>query len=241
MHTVNRTLGEFADWFVFFLAPIHFPIPPNSAGADLGLYNSTTRFDSQNQLVTVEFDTYSNPWDPPGPYIGINNQTISSVSHASWDRILHSGKEGRVRITYNATNNRSVFWNYEGGRNRELNTYVPNSSLSILIDLRNALPEWVTIGFSSSTGLKSGLHDISSWEFSSDMDSGDIVRKKKKRTALKIGVAVAVVMFFTLMLGVAIYWWAVLRKRIKRTRGDEKESNDSSSVALSSINSDLRY
>ncbi|XP_021803884.1 anti-H(O) lectin 1-like, partial [Prunus avium] len=49
--TLNSST-KLGDGFAFFLAPVHFPIPPNSAGAHLGLFNSTTRFAaSQNQIV----------------------------------------------------------------------------------------------------------------------------------------------------------------------------------------------
>ncbi|KAK9949155.1 hypothetical protein M0R45_004692 [Rubus argutus] len=223
--TLNNT--KFGDGFAFFLAPVHYPMPPNSAGCDLGLFNTTTRFEaSQNQLVLVEFDTFSNPWDPPGPHIGINDKTVSSNVHASWDPVLHSGKEGRVRITYNATtNNLSVFWTYE-------DSFAANSSLFLLIDLKKSLPEWVTIGFSSATGLVYERHVISSWELiSSDLKSDENVSKKKETRRwiiLKIGVP-ALVLFFILLLCVA-YWW-VVKKRIKRTRRNE---NNYSGVALPS-------
>ncbi|KAK9902600.1 hypothetical protein M0R45_001533 [Rubus argutus] len=173
--TLNRT--SIADGFAFFLAPVHYLMPPNSAGCDLGLFNTTTRFEaSQNQLVLVEFDTLSNPWDPPGPHIGINDKTVYSDVHASWDPFLHSGKEGRVRITYNATtNNLSVFWTYE-------DNFAANSSLFFLIDLKKSLPEWVTIGFSSATGLVYEQHFISSWELiSSDLKSNESKWIKRTR------------------------------------------------------------
>ncbi|PQQ17111.1 L-type lectin-domain containing receptor kinase IX.1-like [Prunus yedoensis var. nudiflora] len=87
-----------ADGLVFFLAPVHYPIPPNSSGGDLGLLNTTTRFDkaSQNQIVMVEFDALPNSWDPPWPHVGININTISSVVNASWDALGNSGKKAHV-------------------------------------------------------------------------------------------------------------------------------------------------
>lgn len=58
----------FSDGFAFFLGPVGNPVPPNSAGGYLGLFNNTTyNAVSQNQTVAVEFDTWSNQaWDPPG-------------------------------------------------------------------------------------------------------------------------------------------------------------------------------
>lgn len=192
------------DGFAFFLAPVHFPIPPNSAGAYLGMFNASTRFElSLNQIVMVEFDTWSDKWvDPPGQHVGIDVNTLRSVVNTSW----------------NATNrNFSVFWTYNENQN---SVFAWNSSLSYLIDLRKVLPEWVTIGFSASTGFGLERHAINSWEFNSNLGS-DEHKVKKKTTILIILVAVS---FSVLMLFVAICWLLV-RKRMKRIRGN-KFSND---------------
>ena len=45
-----------------------------------------------------------------------------------------------------------------------------NSSLSITIDLRNVLPEWVRVGFSAATGQLVELHQITSWSFTSTLE-----------------------------------------------------------------------
>ncbi|CAB4290376.1 unnamed protein product [Prunus armeniaca] len=41
------------DGLVFFLAPVHYPIPLNSAGGDLGLLNTTNRLLNQILLMPV--------------------------------------------------------------------------------------------------------------------------------------------------------------------------------------------
>ncbi|GMN40269.1 hypothetical protein TIFTF001_009505 [Ficus carica] len=61
--------GKTDDGLAFYLAPVGYPIPPNSAGAYFGLLNSTTVSDvSRNQIVMDEFDSYPNAppatWDP---------------------------------------------------------------------------------------------------------------------------------------------------------------------------------
>ncbi|PRQ48210.1 putative protein kinase RLK-Pelle-L-LEC family [Rosa chinensis] len=228
VHFLNSS--EIGDGLSFFLAPVHFTIPPNSRGPLMGLFNATTQLAvSQNQLVTVEFDTTSNPvWDPPVTHIGINDRSVRSVVNASWDPL--SGKPCHARIAYNATtNNLTVLWTYE-------ENFEANSSLSYPIDLKMSLPEWVRIGFASSTGLFHERHVIRSWEFSSSEIKSDASRR---RIVLRIGVAVgAVVLFLILVLYVSYRW--VVGKRIKRTRGEGIESNDSSRVALSPINSDLQ-
>lgn len=100
----------------------------------------------------MKFDSFGNPeWDPSFPHVGINNGTIGSAVFTSWNASLHSGTKTDVLITYNAsTKNLSVSWNY--------GTSIPSisrengTSLSYQIDLRKALPEWVTVGFSAATG-----------------------------------------------------------------------------------------
>ncbi|KAI4383466.1 hypothetical protein MLD38_009300 [Melastoma candidum] len=52
----NRT--NFGDGFAFFMAPVGFQIPVNSIGWFPGLYNTTYRDSSRNQIIHVEFDPY---------------------------------------------------------------------------------------------------------------------------------------------------------------------------------------
>ncbi|KAL6287595.1 hypothetical protein ACE6H2_011985 [Prunus campanulata] len=210
-----------ADGLVFFLASVHYPIPPNSAG--LGLLNTTTRFDkaSQNQIVMVEFDTLPNSWDPPWPHVGININTISSVVNASWDALGNSGKKAHVQITYSATTkNLTVFWTYEEYID------VAITSLSYPIDLRKVLPEWVTIGFSTSSGCARERNAIYTWDFRSNSKESST---KKERRLFWIG-AVAVSVFI-LILGVAICW-LVVKRQINRI---DEHGNESNSVASTDL------
>ena len=67
IHTLDR--DHYAAGFAFFLAPVGFQIPPNSGGGFLGLFNTTTLYSPQNQIVLVEFDSfYNSDWDPQGEY-----------------------------------------------------------------------------------------------------------------------------------------------------------------------------
>lgn len=80
---------------------------------------------------------------------------------APWNVSLHSGDRIDAWITYNATtNNLSVFWNYGTG---------PNLSIFYIINLREVLPPWVTIGFSAATGRNVERHTLESWEFNSSL------------------------------------------------------------------------
>ncbi|KAI9111709.1 hypothetical protein K1719_017399 [Acacia pycnantha] len=75
----------------FFLAPFGFEIPPNSASGFLGLFNTTTSFSSQSQIVHVEFDSYPNSeWGETTEHVGINNHSVVSTVSTFWNTSLHS-------------------------------------------------------------------------------------------------------------------------------------------------------
>ncbi|XP_015884187.1 L-type lectin-domain containing receptor kinase IX.1 [Ziziphus jujuba] len=220
------TYGNTGDGLAFFLAPVGYPIPPNSPGAYLGLLNATTRFDiSQNQILMVEFDTYpiiapDYNWDPQEQHVGININSIASVVNTSWDANSHSGQVADVYISYNATtNNLSVSWIY-----REEENHPVSSSLFHIIDLKEVLPEGVTFGFSASTGLYLEGHTIVSWEFISSLDADKVVSKKggvPKRVITLIVVAI----FLALLFGVGICLIVTRKLRKKRNkRGHESIS-----------------
>ncbi|XP_056158564.1 L-type lectin-domain containing receptor kinase IX.1-like [Syzygium oleosum] len=157
--------AHYSDGLAFFLAPVGFPIPPNSEGGFLGLFNaSTAKERHQNRIVMVEFDTYVNrDFDPPMHHIGININSLSSVVHDSWNPANHSGKATDVLVTYNSTSkNLSVFWSFDDKKTYTL--------LSYLIDLASVLPKSAAIGFSASFGFHVERHSINSWKFTSNLE-----------------------------------------------------------------------
>ncbi|KAK8708599.1 hypothetical protein V6N13_059637 [Hibiscus sabdariffa] len=144
--TINtRNVSVYGNGFAFFLAPVGYQIPPNSAGGYLGLLNSSTMADSfPTQVVSVEFDSYVNAdWDPKTEHVGINNNSMRSAVFAKWDAGSNSGKVAIVWITYNATTkNLSVFWTYD-----EHPVFIANSSLSYVIYLMEALHSGFKLDF----------------------------------------------------------------------------------------------
>ncbi|TXG60048.1 hypothetical protein EZV62_014621 [Acer yangbiense] len=183
------TMGHtpYGHGLAFFLAPVKFQIPPNSASGFLGLLNTTTIDSSSNQIVMVEFDSFKNvEWDPSDveDHVGINKNSLSSDVYTRWNASFHSGDTADVQITYNGTTkNLSVSWRYRETLNSQENT-----SLFYIIDLTKILPEYVTVGFSAATGTNSGKHTLESWEFSSALD----VKETRKMDAKKIGITVGV-------------------------------------------------
>jgi serine/threonine protein kinase len=183
--TEGRSL--YGDAFSFFLAPYGFQIPPNSAGAFLGLFN-TTDFDSDRyQILFVEFDSYVNSWDPQyGPHVGINVNSIRSRNDTAWNTSLHSGHSADAWVSYNATTQMlSLSWRYGAENNSQ-----DNKNLSYNVDLRQVLPEWVTIGFSGTTGIYAERHILQYWEFSSSLNTTQT--RADNSNKLKLAVAYAI-------------------------------------------------
>lgn len=153
-----------ADGFAFFLAPADLHLPRNSSGAYLGLFNPETALDpSKNQIVAIEFDSYTNDWDPnspsQSPHIGIDVDSIKSVATVAWPSELEPDNAvAHASINYNSESKHlSVFVAYPGD-NR-------NATVSTIVDLRTVLPEWIRVGFSAATGDLVETHDVLNWVF----------------------------------------------------------------------------
>ncbi|KAF4353433.1 hypothetical protein F8388_005035 [Cannabis sativa] len=217
----------YAAGLAFFLAPVGYQIPPNSAGGFLGLFNTTTSDSSNNQIVTVEFDSFPNPeWDPSVGHVGINNNSIASATFTPWNASYHSSDIADALITYNAnTKNLSVVWSY-----RTTSTKAENTSLSYRIDLMKILPERVTVGFSAATSHFVERHVLHSWEFSSSL----VVKERSSRFTQKgrwiIGLTVSGAISIA-GVGLIIVFLVLIKR--KKHRGEAEAQN------LTSINYDL--
>ncbi|XP_054808946.1 L-type lectin-domain containing receptor kinase IX.1-like [Prosopis cineraria] len=191
-----------------------------------GLYNTTTGLSPESQIVHVEFDSYANTeWGETTEHVGINNNTVVSSVSTYWNATLHSDDPADVWITYNSTSkNLSVSWKYQ-------KTHSPreNTSLSYLIDLSKALPEWVTVGFSAATGAYGELNTLLSWEFNSTLDDTE---QNENKTTLPV-ILSTVLGSVVLIVGGAIVAYALLWRR-KKTRIKKEEG-----VNLTSMDDDL--
>ncbi|CAN1258080.1 L-type lectin-domain containing receptor kinase IX.1 [Linum perenne] len=152
----------------FFLAPFRFPVPTNSA---------------------------VNPaWDPPFYHVGINNNSIASSVFLPWeiDSDSLSGNQHPITVEINytaSTHNLTVSWMNEVNKNW--------SSLSYVIDLRQVLPEWVTVGFTATTNENEGNQDLLRWDFSSNLE---IAKRPETETRILLLALVAVPLGFAAAL-----------------------------------------
>lgn len=162
----TQNASHYGNGVAFFLAPAGFHIPPNSAGGYLGLFNKTYADSSINQILHVEFDSYSNEWDPKFEHVGININSVSSSNFTKWNVSLHSLDTVDVFISYDSTTKYlSVSW-----INEKTATSLENTTLSYQIDLMKILPQWATVGFSAATGAYLERHLLFSWEFNSSLE-----------------------------------------------------------------------
>ncbi|XP_075659924.1 L-type lectin-domain containing receptor kinase IX.1-like [Castanea sativa] len=214
---VDKNAGV-ADGLAFFISPFDSSIPNNTLGENLGLFSQETAINgTQNQIVAVEFDTFHNWWDPSAPHVGIDiNSIISKVNVTLPPSInITDGSTKNVRVSYDsASQNLSVFLTDEPACSW-------NSSLSYIVDL-TILPEWVSVGFSATTGLAFELHTILSWSFNSTLEAGDVSTQPNKKNKLALIICLAV-SSGVVSCGIGLLWFLFWRKR---AGGNTEDSGD---------------
>ncbi|KAK9012848.1 hypothetical protein V6N11_040880 [Hibiscus sabdariffa] len=216
LQAINKDL--YGDGISFFIAPSESQIPPNSSDGYLALFDPNENSNSSsNNVVAVEFDSHKNEWDPDDNHVGININSIVSVTNVTWNSSIRDGRIANAWVSYNSTTkNLSVFLTYADNP-----FYSGNSSLSYIVDLRDVLPEWVRIGFSASTGRQFEIHNILSWSFSSTLGTSG----KRKNLGLIVGLGVG----FGLVacgLGLFIFIMWRVRGRLKDSEGIDVTIDD---------------
>ncbi|KAI9195573.1 hypothetical protein LWI28_016231 [Acer negundo] len=79
------------DGLAFFLSPKGSQVPEHAEGGCLALITNCSDFKEPKNpmIVAVEFDTFLNEgWDPSDNHVGININSIQSVTNLTWDTIL---------------------------------------------------------------------------------------------------------------------------------------------------------
>nr|AAP03086.1 lectin [Galega orientalis] len=154
-----------ADGLVFFLSPPNTKIPNNSAGGNLGVVDGLHAF---NQFVGVEFDNYVNEWDPKHPHIGIDVNSLISLKTTTWNKVssVSSNTWVKVSIAYDSLS--KTLSVVVIGENGQITT------VDQVVDLKDVLPETVSVGFSASTSKNARqIHLIHSWSFSSSLKTSN--------------------------------------------------------------------
>lgn len=228
IQSTNRDCS--ADGLAFFLAPVNSTIPNNSSGAGIGLaFHNATANVSGDPFVAVEFDTYRNiECDPIAtPHVGIDINSLISNKTVAWGNNLTSGEITDAWITYNSIS-KLLLVNVTSFQNNTMRTVTLNST----VDLRDYLPEWVSVGFSAATGACFQKNNVKSWSFSSSLEfktddpvpnhpipSPNSGKKMKSGVVIGLVVALSALVLVLILLG---YW---LRRKKRREGKDEDESS----------------
>ncbi|XP_050261134.1 L-type lectin-domain containing receptor kinase IX.1-like [Quercus robur] len=164
----SRNQNVYGDGMTFFIIPNGSTIPKNAKGGALGLTSLDQVLNTSNsRFVAVEFDIFTNYWDPPGEHIGIDINSLKSKAYESWSSniTIREGKINEAWISYNSSSNDLCVAFTGFGDNVTV-----RQSLSTNVNLIDFLPDWVTFGFSAATGNDCAIHTIYSWYFSTSLE-----------------------------------------------------------------------
>ncbi|KAJ1276595.1 hypothetical protein BS78_05G226600 [Paspalum vaginatum] len=153
----------------FFLAAYPSELPSDPAAYDMALTDQSAGAVAAGdaRFVAVEFDTFNDTaaLDPNTTYdhLGIDVNSIRSVATTVLPSFSLVGNMTAEVAYRNATGVLEVTLWLGDGRNRSY-------YLSHEVDLKAALPENVSVGFSASTSTSVELHRLRSWNFSSSLE-----------------------------------------------------------------------
>ncbi|WOG84861.1 hypothetical protein DCAR_0104046 [Daucus carota subsp. sativus] len=225
IHLTNAVIGQsaendtaYGDGMAFFLVPNGTEVPAlATSGGTFGLTNDSQPTNTTaNKFVAVEFDVFENSWDPD-----IDEPEDPLFGRSPDVKIEHVGVDiNSVR------SNKTVLWDY--GRSSVENGWTNEAQISYASN-------WVSVGFSASTGAAISYNTINSWEFSSTLEShaeapspshrGPVpqvpkhIKTNNKRMGLVIGLAVG---GFVLVCAAGIY---IILKKKKKERAENENTN----------------
>nr|BAB72258.1 alpha-amylase inhibiotr AI-Pa1L [Phaseolus acutifolius]BAE16274.1 alpha-amylase inhibitor [Phaseolus acutifolius] len=139
---------------------------PKSKGRYLGLFEKPY-VDPEAQTVAVVLGTLVSNTYPKDRHIGIHVNSIDSINTTRWD--FFSETDAEVHISYDSSTKLLAVSLYYPSRASRL-TYI----VSARVELEKVLPEWVSVGFSATSGSSeesSETHDVLYWSFSSHLPS----------------------------------------------------------------------
>jgi len=190
-------------------------------GLGIGLVLDNVPVPTQFNFVAVEFDTFSNKWDPVDTHVGVNVNSVHSEVVENWSTDYTSQGPYKCSIKYNSQD----YYLNVSFTGFTFNGKPVTQGLLHPIDLRDYLHEWVTVGISAATGDGFDQHILLDWSFSKKTSNDK--KDKLNKTMMLVGVGVGLggpLGFFMLLL-------IVLRKRGEREK-EEATSETSSDLKM---------
>ncbi|XP_047149434.1 L-type lectin-domain containing receptor kinase IX.1-like [Vigna umbellata] len=214
----------YGDGLAFFLASPNLPSTDDEnlrgGGLGIGLVVGTENLiETDYQFVAVEFDTYSDNWDPDGAHVGVNINAMKSEIFETWWLNITQGEVCNCSIVYNSRKNilKVSFTGSMLGAGNET-----TQQLSYHVNIRDQLPKSVIVGISAATGRYAEEHTLLSWSFStSTSPPPSVVNSTKKYKLISSimleGVVIGTVLFFILLGLVYILLRRINKGKEKRT------------------------
>ncbi|XP_056163271.1 L-type lectin-domain containing receptor kinase IX.1-like [Syzygium oleosum] len=200
--TQNQT--HYGDGLTFFLAPNDSRIPDHSVtqASFLG-------------LTSVDPSSVAPGTAPTGSFLAVEFDTFTNMRDP-W--FAHVGTNGQL-IERN-------FTNFKDGDAHEF------GNISLPVNLSQVLPEWVVVGFTTTTGDYTELHKILSWEFSTDSADPLVHGRDRNHRVLALWLGIVAI---PLGSGLVIIWFLSRRKRVKNEEEDVIELDE-----IDNIDDDFR-
>lgn len=214
------------DGLAFFISSFPYEDVSLSRGSGLGLVSIYNRFNEyqNNSFVAVELDTSHDFWDPSPTHVGIDVNSIRSEVYKNLSAGLKNS-QGMVRVNYNSTTfNLSIWMDFDDDDSTP-------TVLSNIVDLKDKLPENVSVGFIAATSTNTEVNQILSWSFSSSYDGEqqqftNNEESKIKRTT-KTGLVIGLVFGIALSIcSFALIWYCLKRKNKKLMQQQDPKVDD---------------
>ncbi|XP_057420455.1 L-type lectin-domain containing receptor kinase IX.1-like [Lotus japonicus] len=224
--------SSYGDGLAFFLASPELLNENNTAkqtggslGIGLGDINQTL-LQTDYQFVALEFDTFSNEYDPDGAHVGVNVNSMSSEMLVEWWTDIPNGRLYNCSIEYSSrSNDFKVFFTGYISNGDPVTQY-----LSYQVDTKQALPEMVVVGISAATGGHSEKHTLLSWSFRTslpstvaDFEKGRDLIKSKLLEGIGIGVVVPLVLLGLVHI---LLWMMNIGKEEKEEEATSETASD---------------
>ncbi|CAJ1936166.1 unnamed protein product [Sphenostylis stenocarpa] len=228
---VSSNQNHYGDGLAFFLASPNLPSADDEnvrgGGLGIGLVDGRVNLiDPDYQFVAVEFDTYSDNWDPYGSHVGVNINAMKSQIFETWSP--NTGKVCNCSIVYNSRKNILIvsFTRYNFGSG---NITQSIQHLAYPVNIRDQLPKSVIVGISAATGEYAEELTLLSWSFSTRTRPPIQVNSKKKNKLISSimlqGIGIGTGLFFILSGLVYILLWRMNKgkeKSISRLEMDDE-------------------
>nr|Q41116.1 RecName: Full=Arcelin-5B; Flags: Precursor [Phaseolus vulgaris]CAA85418.1 Arcelin 5 [Phaseolus vulgaris] len=152
---IIRTKNQSISAYGLAFALVRVNSPPQKKQEFLGIFN-TNNPEPNARTVAVVFNTFKNRID-------FDKNFIKPYVNENCDFHKYNGEKTDVQITYDSSNNDlRVFLHFTVSQVK--------CSVSATVHLEKEVDEWVSVGFSPTSGLTEDTtetHDVLSWSFSS--------------------------------------------------------------------------